>query len=71
MGLRDYKVKQVGQSQRVGTRACNLISHFKDKVSRCVERYRVACNSLLALDAMGEWQTCLQQLKDEDIWAPG
>lgn len=71
MGLRDYKAKQIGPSQRAGTRARNLINRFQDKVFRCVKRYRVAHNALLALDPMGEWQTRLQQLKDEDIRAPG
>jgi hypothetical protein len=71
MGLRDYKSKQIGPSQGAGMCACNLINRFKDKVSRCVECYRAAHNALLALDTMGEWQTCLRQLKDEDIWEPG
>jgi hypothetical protein len=71
MGLGDYKSKQVGPSQRVATRARNLISRFKDKVSRCAERYRAAHNALLALDPMGEWETHLRQLKDQDIRAPG
>ncbi len=71
MGLRDYKLKQVGTSQRVGTRARNLINRFKDKVSRCVERYRVAHKALFALDPTREWQTRLRELKDEDIRPPG
>lgn len=71
MGLGDYKSKQVGPSQRAATRARNLINRFKDKVSRCAERYRAAHNALLALDPMGEWKTRLWQLKDEDIRAPG
>ena len=33
MGLRDYKSKQVGPSQRAGTCARTLISWFKDKVA--------------------------------------
>jgi hypothetical protein len=48
-----------------------LIKRFRDKVSRCAERYRAARDALLALDPMGEWQTRLHQLKDEDIRAPG
>ena len=71
MGLRDYKAKQIGPSQRAGMRARNLINRFKDKVSQCVEHYRAAHNALLALDPMGEWQKHLRQLKDEDIQAPG
>lgn len=71
MGLTHYKIKQIGPSQRAGTRARNLISRFKDKVSRCVEHYRVAHRALLTLDPEGEWQTHLQQLNDEDVRAPG
>ncbi|KAN0120530.1 hypothetical protein V8E52_004357 [Russula decolorans] len=71
MDLRDYKVKQIGPSQRAGTRACNLINRFKDKLSRCAERYRAARNALLALDPTGEWGKRLQELKNEHIRAPG
>ena len=38
--LRDYKSTQIGPSQHAGTCAHNLINCFKDKVFRCVERYR-------------------------------
>ena len=71
MGLKHYKSKQIGASQRGGTRAHNLINRFQDKITRCGERYRAAHHALLALDPTGEWQTRLRQLKDKDIWAPG
>lgn len=71
MSLKDYKSKQVGPSQRAGTRARNLINRFKDKISRCAGRYRAAHNALLALDHTEEWQTRLRKLKEEDIRAPG
>ena len=71
MGLKDYKAKQIGPSQRAGTRAFNLIKRFNDKVSRCVERYRAAHKALLALDPRGQWEARLRQLKEEDIRAPG
>jgi len=71
MSLWNYKSKQIGASQRAGTRARTLIDRFKDKVSRCAERYRAAHNALLALDPKGEWQKCLRQLKEDDIRAPG
>src|SRR5713226_10215586 len=66
MCLRHYKLKQIGTSQHAGTRARNLINHFNNKVSRCVEHYRVAHNSLYALDPMEEWRIHLLELKDED-----
>lgn len=71
MGLTDYKSKQIGPSQRAGTRARNLINRFRDKVSRCAERYKAARNALLALDPQGKWKIRLLQLKDEDIRTPG
>ena len=46
MSLRNYKLKQVRASQQKGTRARTLINQFKDKVSRCVERYRAAYKAL-------------------------
>jgi hypothetical protein len=71
MYLRHYKLKQVRVSQHAGTHACNLINCFNDKVSQCMEHYRVAHDALYALDPMGKWQACLQQLKDKDIQPPG
>src|SRR5260370_12027179 len=71
MCLRHYKLKQIGMSQRAGMHACNLINHFNDKVSQCVEHYRVAHNALYALDPMEEWRIHLLELKDEDIRPPG
>src|SRR5258708_1633487 len=71
MGLRDYKFKQIGPSQRAGMCACNLVNCFKDKISQCAERYKVAHNALHTLDPKGEWETCLQQLNNDDIQGPG
>ncbi len=71
MCLRHYKLKQIGTSQHAGMRARNLINHFNDKVSQCVEHYRVTHNALYALDPMGEWRIRLLELKDEDIQPPG
>src|SRR6267154_1166420 len=52
-------------------RAHTLITHFKNKVSRCVEHYRAAHVALLTLDPRGDWQKCLRQLKEDDVRAPG
>jgi len=71
MSLWNYKSKQIGASQRAGTRARTLINRFTDKVSRCADRYRAAHDALLALDPKGEWQKCLRQLKKADVRAPG
>jgi hypothetical protein len=71
MGLGHYKMTQVGASQRSSTRARNLIGRFKDKTSRCAERYRAAHSALLSLDPNGDWKNQLRVLKDEDIKGPG
>ena len=71
MGLRTYKSKDIGPSQRAGTCARNLINRFNEKVSECTESYKVAHNALLALDPTGEWQKRLWQLKEEDVRASG
>ena len=71
MGLRDYKSKQIGPSQRSGTRARNLIQRFQDKVTRCAGRYRSAHTALLSLDGEGEWKHQLRLLLDTDVRAPG
>jgi hypothetical protein len=70
MGLGHYKNTQVGASQRVSTRARSLIGRFKDKTSRCAERYRAAHSALLSLDPNGDWKNRLRILKDEDIKGP-
>jgi hypothetical protein len=71
MGLWRYKSKQVGASQRVGTRARALIHRFQDKVDRCIGRYRSARTALLSLDAKGKWQLQLQELSEKDAQVPG
>ena len=71
MGLRHYKSKQVGASQRVGTCARALICRFQDKVDRCIGQYRSACIALLSLDAKGKWQLWLQELSEKDAQVPG
>ena len=71
LGLRDYKSKQIGPSQRSGTRARNLIQRFQDKVTRYAGRYRSAHTALLSLDGEGEWKHQLRQLLDTDVRPPG
>jgi hypothetical protein len=71
MTLGHYTSKDVPPSQQEKTRASKLTGRFKDKVYWCAERYKVARNSLLALDPMGEWKAYLLELKDGDIRPPG
>jgi hypothetical protein len=71
MGLWQYKVRQVGPSQRCGTRARTLIDRFKLKTAQCAARYRAAYAALVALDPGGHWSTYLRELQDGDIKGPG
>jgi hypothetical protein len=70
MGLRNFKHKQVGVSQKGGTRAQNLINRFKDKIERCADRYRAAYAALQSLDPKGNLQSGLQTLRDADLKGP-
>ena len=71
MGLWQYKVRQIGSSQRSGTRARTLIDRFKLKTAQCAARYRAARAALVALDPGGHWTTYLHELQDGDIKSPG
>jgi hypothetical protein len=70
MGLWEYKNTQVGPSQHSSTRTRTMITRFKNKMTRCVNRYRAARLALLRLDPHGDWIMRLRELKPEDIRAP-
>jgi hypothetical protein len=70
MGLHNFKHKQVGVSQKGGTRAQNLINRFKDKIERCADRYRAAYAALQSLDPKGNMQSGLHTLRDADLKSP-
>ncbi len=56
-GLVRYKIKQVsGPGQRANTRARNLLVRFREKITRCAERYKVSRAALERLDPTGDWQ---------------
>jgi hypothetical protein len=69
-GLWHYKFKQIGPSQRSGTRARAMIERFQMKVTRTAERYRAARAALVSLDPMGSWILRLRDLKSSDIKSP-
>jgi hypothetical protein len=69
-GLRYYKWKQVGPSQRSTTRAYALIERFQAKINRTAERYRAARAALVQLDPLGSWISRLKELKAGDIKGP-
>ena len=70
-GLWQYKFKNVGYGQKANTWARAIIDGFKQKITRCANRYRAARKALLVLDVDGEWQHRLLDLRDQDIRIPG
>jgi hypothetical protein len=70
MGLWDYKLKQIGPSQRASTRTRAMIDRYREKINRCADRYRAARATLLSLDPQGNWTSRLQELKANDVRPP-
>ena len=68
----DYKWVQVGGiSQKVNTRARNLLEQFHQKPLCCARRYMVAYNALCALDPGGDWSAWLHFLDHvKDVRSP-
>lgn len=70
--IRDYKRVQVGGvSQKVNTRARNLLERFHQKTLRCARRYTAAYNAMCALDPGGDWSARLRFLDHaKDVRSP-
>ena len=70
-GLIHYKITQVsGPGQKANTRARILIERFREKITRCAERYRVSHAALKRLDPAGDWQDYLKPLLESDVKGP-
>lgn len=68
--LRDYK-RAGATSQRMSTRAYSQLTKFKEKTTRCAERYTAAFDALKVLDPGGAWSQRLQPLDHKtDLRAP-
>jgi hypothetical protein len=70
MGLWDYKKTNVGPSQVASTRTRSMIDGYRNKVTRCAERYCASRKALLELDPTGDWILRLRELKSEDVRPP-
>jgi hypothetical protein len=71
MSLQDYKIRQIGPSQRANTRARSMITRFREKINRCADRYRAAHSALTALDPGGSWDEEFLELRQEHVRGPG
>lgn len=70
-GLVNYKIAQVsGPGLRANTRARNMLTRYRDKITGCAERYMTARSSLELLDADGDWKSYLRPLLLADITGP-
>lgn len=70
-GLLRYKIDQVsGPGQKSNTRARIILDRFRDKITRCAERYRVSHAALERLDPTGDWQLHLKALLVSDVQGP-
>jgi hypothetical protein len=71
-GLWQFKKLNVdGTGNKACTRMRTLYNRFNLRTQRCADCYRVARSALLILDPNGRWQSCLKDLRDNDIRGPG
>ena len=57
--------------QRAGTRSCTVLNSVETRITKFVERYRVAYRALLQLDPTGNWRETYLELKESDNRGPG
>jgi hypothetical protein len=62
--LMNHHVQIAGQGQRASTRSRAVLASVEDRITKYVERYRIAYQALLRLDPTGEWTKTFQELKD-------
>lgn len=69
--LVNHYTQVAGQGQRVNTRSRSAMNIVEARITKFVERYRVAYQALLQLDPTGSWQETFLELKDCDNRGPG
>jgi hypothetical protein len=65
------KLNLSGTGQKSNTRIRMLFKRFSNKMERIAERYRMAYQVLVKVNAGGDWCTRLKELRCEDIRGPG
>lgn len=69
--LLNHHVQIAGQGQRASTRSRAVLESVEGRITKYVERYRMAYRALLRLDPPGVWQETYLELRDCDNRGPG
>jgi len=69
--LMNHYIQIAGQGQRANTRSRAVLNSVESRITKFVERYRLAYRALLQLDPDGDWRETFLELKDNDNRGPG
>ena len=69
--LVNHYTQIAGQGKQINTRSRTVLNSIESRISKFVERYRIAYNALLQLDPDGDWRETYLELKDSDNRGPG
>ena len=69
--LLNHHVQIAGQGQRAVTRSRGVLQSVEDRITKFVERYRLAYRALLQLEPAGDWREIYLELEDDDNRGPG
>jgi hypothetical protein len=69
--LLNHHVQIAGQGQRASTRSRAVLQSVEDRITKFVERYRLAYRALLQLEPAGGWRETYLELEDDDNRGPG
>ena len=69
--LVNHYMQVAGQGIRANTRSRTVLNSVEARITKFVERYRIAYRALLQLDPNGEWRETYLELKDSDNRGPG
>ena len=69
--LLNHYMQVAGHGTRSNTRSRTVLNGVENRITKFVERYRVAYKALLQLDPNGDWRETYLELKDSDNRGPG
>jgi hypothetical protein len=69
--LMNHYMQVAGQGHRANTRSRTVLNSVERRITKFVERYRIAYQALLQLDPDGDWRETYLELKDSDNRGPG
>jgi hypothetical protein len=67
----NHYTQVAGQGVRPNTRSRTVVNSVENRITKFVERYRLAYRALLRLDPNGDWRESYLELKDCDNRGPG